>query len=134
MAALGDEIKALEATAKELENELSSLELTIPNLFDDGIPIGADETANRELRTWGERPAFSFEAKAHWDLGPDLGIIDFERAVKVASSRFAVLRGHGALLRDATGDYAYSLITFAALGFAGIAAALFARPPKAASR
>ena len=101
MAALGDEIKALEATAKDLEQELSSLELTIPNLFDDGIPIGADETANRELRTWGERPAFSFEAKAHWDLGPDLGIIDFERAVKVASSRFAVLRGHGALLERA---------------------------------
>ncbi len=101
MAALGDEIRDLEATAKELEIELSTLELTIPNLFDGEVPVGADESANRELRTWGDRPAFDFQPKAHWDLGPDLGIIDFERAVKVASSRFAVLRGQGAALERA---------------------------------
>jgi seryl-tRNA synthetase len=105
MAALGEQIKDLESQARELERDLSALELTIPNLFDDEVPIGADESANRELRTWGDRPVFDFPPAAHWDLGPDLGIVDFERAVKVASSRFAVLRGQGAALERA-------LITF----------------------
>lgn len=101
MAVLGDEIKTLETKAKELERELGDLELTFPNLFDSDVPIGADESFNRELRTWGERPNFDFEPQAHWDLGPDLGIVDFERAAKMASSRFALLRGHGAALERA---------------------------------
>ena len=101
MAALGDQIKGLETEARDLEQELCALELTIPNLFDEEVPIGADESANRVLRTWGEPAAFDFEPKAHWDLGPDLGIVDFERAAKVAASRFAVLRGDGAALERA---------------------------------
>lgn len=111
MAALGEEIKDLEAEAKDLEQELSSLELTIPNLFDAEVPIGADESFNRELRTWGQRPAFQFEPQPHWDLGPNLGIIDFERAAKVASSRFAVLRGHGAALERALISFMLDLHT-----------------------
>jgi seryl-tRNA synthetase len=119
MTALGEEIKGLEQTAKSSEEELRELELQVPNLFDASVPIGADEEANRVERSWGEHPKFDFEPKAHWDLGPDLGIIDFERAAKVASSRFAVLRGPGAALERAlisymldlqTGDHGYTEI------------------------
>ncbi len=101
MAALGEEIKALEARAKELESELEALELTIPNLFHESVPVGASEEDNRVERTWGEPPTFGFEPRAHWDLGPALGILDFERAAKVAGARFAVLRGAGAALERA---------------------------------
>lgn len=111
MAALGEEIRRLESQARALEQELSALELTIPNLVDGEVPIGADESANRELRTCGDRPVFDFPPKAHWDLGPDLGIVDFERAVKVASSRFAVLRGHGAALERALISFMLDLHT-----------------------
>jgi seryl-tRNA synthetase len=119
MSALGDEIKGLEGQAKGLEAELSELELQIPNLFDRSVPIGIDESHNRVERTWGERPNFGFEPKAHWDLGPELGMVDFERAVKVASSRFSVLRGKGAALERAlisymldvhTGEHGYTEI------------------------
>jgi seryl-tRNA synthetase len=111
MTELGDQIKALETGARDLEKELGALELTIPNLFDADVPIGADESANRELRTWGDRPDFQFEPSAHWDLGPDLGIVDFERAAKIAASRFAVLRGHGAALERALVSYMLDLHT-----------------------
>ncbi len=111
MSVLGDEIKALEQTAKSSEEELRELELQIPNLFDSSVPIGADENANRVERSWGEHPEFDFEPKAHWDLGPDLGVVDFERAAKVASSRFAVLRGVGAALERALISYMLDLQT-----------------------
>jgi len=105
MSALGEKISALEGHAKGLEAELGELELQIPNLFDESVPIGVDESANRVERSWGGQPEFGFEPKAHWDLGPELGIIDFERAAKVASSRFAVLRGKGAALERALISY-----------------------------
>jgi seryl-tRNA synthetase len=111
MTALGDEIKELETGARDFEAELTDLELQIPNLFDDSVPIGADEEANRVERSWGEHPNFEFEPKAHWDLGPDLGIIDFERAAKISSSRFAVLRGSGAALERALASYMLDLQT-----------------------
>jgi seryl-tRNA synthetase len=111
MSALGDAIKELEARSGKLEAELGDLELQIPNLFDTSVPIGADESSNRVERTWGERPSFDFAPKAHWDLGPDLGIVDFERAVTVASSRFAVLRGKGAALERALISYMLDLQT-----------------------
>ena len=75
--------------------------MTAPNLPDESVPIGADETENVEVRRWGTPPAFDFEPQAHWDLGPALGIIDFERAVKLAESRFVLLRGWGARLNRA---------------------------------
>ena len=109
MSVLGEQITGLEGNARQLEAELTELELQIPNLFDDSVPIGPDESANRVERTWGERPDFDFDAKAHWDLGPELGLIDFERAAKVASSRFAVLRGIGAALERALISYMLDL-------------------------
>jgi len=111
MGALGEEIKGLEARAKELEAELEALELTIPNLFDESVPSGADESDNRVERSWGEPPSFGFEPKAHWDLGPELGILDFERAAKLAGARFAVLRGAGAALERALISYMLDLHT-----------------------
>ena len=111
MSALGEEIKGLESHAKGFEAELSELELQIPNLFDESVPVGVDENDNRVERIWGEHPDFDFEPKAHWDLGPELGIVDFERAAKIASSRFAVLRGKGAALERALISYMLDLHT-----------------------
>ena len=105
MTRLGDELKDLDDRARSLEEELAQLELALPNMLDDDVPRGADESANREERRWGSPRDFDFEPKAHWDLGPALGILDFERATKVAGARFAVLRGAGAALERA-------LITF----------------------
>jgi seryl-tRNA synthetase len=111
MAALGDQVKELEGSARALELELGELELTIPNLIDESVPVGADESANRVERSWGEPPSPGFEPKAHWDLGPALGILDFERAAKVAASRFAVLRGTGAALERALISFMLDLHT-----------------------
>jgi seryl-tRNA synthetase len=93
MGAIGDEIKDLEGRANTLEDEMKGLELTIPNLFHDTVPVGADESENREERRWGEPSTFDFEAQAHWDLGPALGILDFDAAAAIAGARFVVLRG-----------------------------------------
>jgi len=101
MATIGDEIKELEQRTRELEQELTDLELTIPNIPHRTVPVGADESANRVERTWGEPPSFDFEPRAHWDLGPELGVIDFERAAKLSGARFAVLVGAGAALERA---------------------------------
>lgn len=101
MAELGQRIKDLEARHRELEAEVERLELTLPNMLHESVPEGPDESANREERRWGDPPAFPFAPKAHWDLGPELGILDFERAAKVAGARFAVLRGVGAALERA---------------------------------
>jgi len=105
MGAVGQEVKGLEERARELEREVAELELTLPNLLDDLVPPGADESDNREERRWGEPPSFDFEPAAHWDLAVNLGILDLERAAKLAGARFAVLFGAGAALERA-------LITF----------------------
>jgi len=101
MAELGSRIAAAERDAEALAGEVSELELAIPNLPHASVPDGADESANRVERTWGEQPAFGFPPQAHWDLGPALGILDFERAARVAGARFAVLWGAGAALERA---------------------------------
>ena len=111
MAAVGDEIKQLEGHSSELEAELGALELQIPNLFDERVPVGRDESDNRELRRWGQPRDFDFEPQAHWDLGPALGILDFEAATRVAGARFAVLRGAGAALERALAAFMLDLHT-----------------------
>lgn len=111
MGAIGDEISAIEEQTKNLEEELSSLELGIPNIPAASVPEGKDESANTEQRRWGEPASFDFEPQAHWDLGPSLGIIDFERAVTLAGARFAVLRGLGAALERALASYMLDLHT-----------------------
>ena len=101
MAALGESIAAAERAAEALAAEVAELELTIPNLPHATVPVGRDETANRVERSWGEPPSFDFAPQAHWDLGPALGILDFERAASIAGARFAVLWGAGAALERA---------------------------------
>ena len=86
---------------EQAESALNELILAIPNIPFETTPIGKDEDDNPEVRRWGTPPAFDFEFKAHWDLGVDLGIIDFERAVKLAESRFVLLGGLGARLERA---------------------------------
>ncbi len=101
MTEVGDRIKELESRDRDLEAEVETLELTLPNMLHESVPEGPDESANREERRWGDPPAFGFEPRAHWDLGPDLGIVDFERATQISGARFAVLRGAGAALERA---------------------------------
>ena len=111
MAAIGDDIKAIEERSRALEEELQALELTIPNRPDPSVPVGASEADNRVERSWGEQPSFDFEPRAHWDLGPELGILDFERAAKIAGARFVVLSGVGAALERALVSYMLDLQT-----------------------
>ncbi|HVR12128.1 MAG TPA: serine--tRNA ligase, partial [Thermoanaerobaculia bacterium] len=91
----------LEAQLAGLEPEIAAIELTLPNLPHPSVPRGADETANRVERVVGEPPTFAFEPRPHWDLGPALGILDFERGAKIAGARFTVSFGAGARLERA---------------------------------
>ena len=86
-------IKELDEELRQVEDNLNGWLLTLPNLPDAQCPIGASEADNPEVSTSGEPTRFDFEPKAHWDLGPELGIVDFERAVKLAESRFVLLGG-----------------------------------------
>ena len=94
-------IKQLEIELDAIEQQRGRLLSTIPNLPHESVPIGASAADNIMVRTWGEPRAFDFEAKAHWDIGTGLGILDFERATKLSGSRFAVLMGAGAQLERA---------------------------------
>jgi seryl-tRNA synthetase len=98
---VNDEIAEWDRHRDEVDARLREMLLTVPNVPDASVPVGKDETENVETYRWGTAPAFEFEPKAHWDLGPALGIIDFERAVKLAKSRFVLLGGLGARLERA---------------------------------
>jgi seryl-tRNA synthetase len=111
VAALKARIAELEEALGATESELSSLELGIPNLPHQSVPRGGDEAANRIERTVGDRPLFKSAPKAHWDLGPDLGILDFERGAKLAGARFTVSFGAGALLERALISFMLDLHT-----------------------
>ncbi len=96
-----DRIKVLDEQLKQIETRLQAALMEVPNLPHDSVPIGADEGGNVVVRTQGEARSFDFEPLPHWDLGPALGIIDFERGVKLAGTRFYVLMGAGARLQRA---------------------------------
>ena len=98
MRSLGEEIARLEEEARGLEGEQRAALLEIPNLPHDGAPVGASAEENPVLRTWGEKPVFGFTPKSHIELGEKLGLLDFERAAKVAGSAFALYTGAGARL------------------------------------
>ncbi|HWS71536.1 MAG TPA: serine--tRNA ligase [Thermoanaerobaculia bacterium] len=97
----GDEIKQLDERLAQIEEDLQNLELYFPNVPHQSVPVGADESANRVERVWGERPSFDFTPKSHWDIGEALGILDFERATKITGARFSVLYGAAAKLNRA---------------------------------
>ena len=101
VAANKDRIAELDQRRGEVEEELTALVAAIPNIPDASVPYGKDDSDNPEVRKWGEPTQFDFEPKAHWDLGPDLGMIDFDRGVKLAGTRFYLLGGMGARMERA---------------------------------
>jgi len=101
MRQVGDRIKALDTEGHAIQENLNSLLQRIPNIPRDSVPDGADESGNIVVRQEGEPPTFDFEPQPHWDLGPALGIIDFEQGQKISGSRFYVLKGKGAKLQRA---------------------------------
>lgn len=98
---IGDRIAALDDNVRQLDESFKSLLAGIPNAPHESVPVGKSADENVEVRRWGRPPAFDFEPKAHWDLGPQLGILDFDRAAKVTGARFAVYWGLGAKLERA---------------------------------
>ncbi|MBN2404429.1 MAG: serine--tRNA ligase [Coriobacteriia bacterium] len=108
-------ISAIDAHLASVDENVHQMLMTIPNVPDASVPVGADESENVEVRRWGTPREFDFEPKAHWDLGPELGVIDFEAGVKLAKSRFVVLAKHGARLNRALINF--MLDTHAARGY-----------------
>jgi len=105
----------LDAERELVDADTRDLLMTAPNPPHESVPAGADETENVEIRRWGTPPEFDFPAAAHWDLGPALGILDFDRAVKLAGSRFVLLGGMGAKLNRAL--ISFMLDTHAEAGY-----------------
>ncbi|MFM8409951.1 MAG: serine--tRNA ligase [Alphaproteobacteria bacterium] len=101
LKSLGDAIEAAEAQTAAAEKRFEEAMLLVPNLPHESVPVGPDESGNRVIRVVGEQQAFDFEPKPHWEIGPALGAIDFERGVKISGSRFYVLMGQGARLQRA---------------------------------
>ncbi|MCL2112176.1 MAG: serine--tRNA ligase [Clostridiales bacterium] len=111
MKALAGQVKEKEAAAAEADAALNEALLGVPNTPDATVPVGADDSANLEIRRHGEPTAFSFEPKAHWDIGTDLDILDFERAAKISGTRFTVYKGLGARLERAVINFMLDLHT-----------------------
>ncbi|ANZ45250.1 serine--tRNA ligase [Cloacibacillus porcorum] len=108
---LGEEIKKFDDKANKIESELDELALRIPNRPHASVPKGKDENDNIEMRRWGTPREFDFEPKPHWDLGEALGVMDFDRGVKIAESRFTVLKGAGARLERGLMNFMLDLHT-----------------------
>ena len=102
MRRVGQRIAELEQEARELDEQVHEILLGLPNLPRPNVPPGLSEEDNVEVRTWGEIPSFDFEPVPHWELGEELGIIDFQRGVKLSGSRFYTMSGYGAKLERAT--------------------------------
>ncbi len=116
---IASRISSFEESLKALDERFVPIEETLPNVPHDSVPEGTDETKNLEVGTWGQKPHFGFPPKTHWDLGPALGILDFERAAKIAGSRFTILKGAASRLNRAliqfmldlhTGEHGYTEI------------------------
>ena len=105
MKELSGEIKELDAKVSEIDEQLRDYMLRIPNIPNDSVPVGKDDSENVEMRRWGEPRKFDFDAKAHWDIGTDLDILDFDRGAKISGTRFTVYRGLGARLERSVIQY-----------------------------
>lgn len=111
MKALSDKIKVLDGELSVVEDELHTAILSVPNTPYKDVQVGEDDSANVELRKWGAPREFDFEYKAHWDVGTDLDILDFERAAKISGARFTVYKGLGAKLERAVINFMLNLHT-----------------------
>ncbi len=98
-------IKDMEKELDVVESDINNQLMYIPNIPHFSVPVGKSSDENKEVKRWGDKPVFSFEPKNHWDIGERLGILDFERATKIAGTRFAVLKGMGARLERALVDF-----------------------------
>ena len=96
-------IKEYDEKLREVQSELNDFLLTIPNIPHSSVPVGETEDDNVEVRRWGEPTKFDFEPKAHWDIGEELGILDFATAAKVTGARFTFYKGLGARFRKSFG-------------------------------
>lgn len=105
MKQLGDRIKDAEGALRKVEEALTDVALRIPNLPHASVPVGGDASENVEVRRWGTIPSFSTPPKPHWEVGENLGILDFDRAAKIAGARFSVMTGAGARLERALINY-----------------------------
>ena len=105
------QIKQIDEELRQVEEELQQGLMLLPNIPHEDCPIGSSEDANREVRCWGEKTTFDFTPKAHWDLGEELAILDFERGVKIAGARFVLYRGAGARLERALINFMLDLHT-----------------------
>src|SRR5208283_4010238 len=109
--AMGEQISLLDEQVKAIDEEFRLMLAGIPNLCHESVPVGLTEADNVEVSRWGAAPQFDFEPKAHWDLGPELQILDFERAAKITGARFAVYVGLGAKLERALINFMLDLHT-----------------------
>ncbi|SMF14151.1 seryl-tRNA synthetase [Tistlia consotensis] len=109
--AIKERMAALETETGRLDETLKQQLAGFPNILADDVPDGPDETANVELRAWGEKPAFGFQPKEHWELGEALGLFDFEAAARLSGSRFVVMKGGIARLHRALGQFMIDLHT-----------------------
>lgn len=108
---LKEDLKVAEEKYQALEKELVSLLVKVPNIPSADTPVGPDESGNKVIRSWGEKPNFSFAPKAHWDIGKDLGIIDTEKAAEISGARFAFLKGDLAMLQFALVQFAMETLS-----------------------
>ncbi len=111
MKELSSQVKALDEDLKSVEQETNDFLLTIPNMPHDSVPVGKTEEDNETVRTWGDVPQLSFEPKEHWEIGEKLGVLDFDRAAKIAGSRFSLYKGAGARLERALINFMLDLHT-----------------------
>jgi seryl-tRNA synthetase len=114
MKTISDEVKDKDASLAEIEEKLKDVLMNVPNTPDPRVPVGTDDSCNEEVRKHGEPRDFAaegFEPKAHWDIGTELGILDFERAAKISGARFSVSRGQGARLERAITNFMLDLHT-----------------------
>jgi seryl-tRNA synthetase len=111
MKTVSQELKDLDGVVQEKEKTLNDFLLTVPNLPHTTVPVGKESAENVEVKRWGEIPKFAFEPKAHWDIGEELGILDFKTGAKIAGARFTLYWGLGAVLERALINFMLDLHT-----------------------
>ncbi len=111
MRQVSKRIKELDDSLTGIEEKFSAIMLTLPNIPHETVPVGYTSEDNPVVRTWGEKPTFSFTPRPHWEIGEDLDILDFERATRMTGARFVVYKGPGARLERALINFMLDLHT-----------------------